>query len=115
MAVHCLEMMKCHTWHLIIPTLTYVLILQYSYFLSNSLCQSTLTILAIVIIVGPNQGNVRLVQVEDFQDGVQSGAVEAYYNSEWRRVCDPKLSAAAVATTVCRQLGYNRFVNNTVL
>ena len=73
------------------------------------------TILIITVIVGPRHGDVQLVRVQDFLDGVQSGAVEVRYNMEWRRVCDPKSSSTALATTVCRQLGYNGVAANYIL
>ena len=44
------------------------------------------------------------------------GRVEVYYSGQWRSVCGTSSSFATdEATTVCRDLGYNRLVSRTTI
>ena len=64
----------------------------------------TKTVLLLTAASTPEDGDVRLVNVNDSTN--MTGRLEIYYDGQWGTVCDDFLDNST-AKVVCRQLGFN--------
>lgn len=64
--------------------------------------------LSLHVVCQPYNGDVRLIRNDTYSNG---GRLEIYLNEQWGTVqFNPYLSQRGVAQAVCRQLGYDNYI-----